>query len=199
MGKGRSSRVTAQDIARVEGGVGAFIKQLVQKIDKGEAEAKEAGASQLRNLLTQDHGEHRNSVYNAHAIKPLVSLLIVGSAKAQEAAAGSITALVTGMAEYQAAFVESGGLMPLVNLLKTGSAKVQEEAASALAAIDADVSHQSGILKAGAVTPLVLDAKALNLTSPFFFFPCCPALLSPSSVLLTSPHLAVNAGLRLRC
>jgi hypothetical protein len=50
--------------------------------------------------------------------------------------------------------------MPLVNLLKTGSAKVQEEAASALAAIDSDVSHQAGIIKAGAIPPLTTMLKS---------------------------------------
>lgn len=244
MGKGRATRVTAQDLARVEGGVVAFIKQLVGKIDAGDAEAKETAAAQLRSLVTQNHGEHRDGVYNAKAIKPLVQLLIVGSAKAQESAAGVLHALVDDKAEYQKAIVEAGGLMPLVNLLKTGSAKVQEEvrhllgrrgrmhaamhpchegegaaflyhlpshlaltlapsrtlarsstfahyrsrilalalactqpvshlccacqAASALAAIDADVAHQSGIIKAGAITPLVQMLKSGSAAAQAF-------------------------------
>ena len=55
MGKGRATRVTAQDIARSEGGLAGMITGMKRKISSGDDATKEAAAAQLRSLAQQDH------------------------------------------------------------------------------------------------------------------------------------------------
>ena len=155
MGRGRRTRITAQDIAQYEGGLPALVKQLVKLLSAGQDEA-ESAAGQLASLLTQ--GEHCDLLFKAGAIAPLVGLLSRGTATAQASASRTLNALMSRAVEHQRAFVEAGGVGPLVALLKMGSAKVQDDAAAALAAVS-DVSHQPSILRAGACTTLVAMLK----------------------------------------
>ena len=127
MGRKAPTRITAADIAKVPGGVSAFIKHLVKKIVDGDSEAKEAACGQLCSLAQQGNGEHSDALYNARAIPALVKLLDEGSASAQGSAAGALHWIALGKEEHQKAIVTCGGIVPLVRLLRTGSAKVQEE------------------------------------------------------------------------
>ena len=76
-----------------------------------------------------DWGIQQNCVelYKAGAVKPLVGLLVTGSADAQSNASGALAAMANMNDDYETAIGEAGGVVPLVNLMKTGSAKVQEE------------------------------------------------------------------------
>ena len=120
-----------------------------------------ASVAALRSIATQDHYEHADAVFKAGAVKPLVELLRTGTSDAQGDAAGALAAIASKAAsppappeKHQIAIVNAGGVEPLVALLRTGSAGVQQEAATALAALESDVSHQVGIIKAGAIAPL---------------------------------------------
>ena len=123
---GHKGRITAKDIAKAES-LPALIQQLVKRISDGNAEVKEHSASALKNIAQQNHGEHCETLYRQGAVKPLVNLLVVGSADAQASACSALASIVSLKDEHEASLVEAGGIAPLVNLLKTGSAKVQEE------------------------------------------------------------------------
>lgn len=127
MGRKGPTRVTAADIAKVPGGVPAFIKYNVKRIVDGDSEAKESACGQLCSLAQQGNGEHSEALYNARAIPALVKILEDGSASAQGSAAGALHWIGLGKEEHQQAIVTCGGIVPLVRLLRTGSAKVQEE------------------------------------------------------------------------
>ena len=53
MGKAARQRVTARDIARADGGVTGFAKQLVKTMSEADAERKEEAAGQLRSWARQ--------------------------------------------------------------------------------------------------------------------------------------------------
>lgn len=161
----------------------------MKRCAKGDAEEKEYSASALVQIAQMDHGRHSEELFHAGAVKPLVGVLSNGSVKAQTYAATALASISIRKAAHQKAVVEVGGAEPLVGLLKTGSAKVQEEvrrpprrppaplgcaaraarprhlpwprlqAAAALAALDADVSHQEAIIKAGVIPSLVAVLK----------------------------------------
>ena len=130
MGKRNATRVTAQDIARAEGGVEGLIKQLVKRVTDGEHDLREGAAAQLCSLAVQNHGEHCVMLHNKGAVKPLVKLLTEGSAKSQASACGALHAIAVAKEEHQSTLVDKGGVKPLVKLLKTGSPKVQEQVKS---------------------------------------------------------------------
>lgn len=127
MGKKNATRITAQDIAKVEGGLPALVAQLVKKATDGDSETKDAASAALRSLSVQNHGEHGTILFDKGAVKPLVQLLVRGSAKSQGNAAGALYALGQARPQVQEALVRGGGVLALVKLLKAGSAKVQEE------------------------------------------------------------------------
>ena len=158
MGKKGATRITAQDIKKM-GDVGILIKESVKSSTTGDAEAKERAAAVLASLAQQNHNEHTDALVAHGALSPLVQILTIGSAKAQGSAATALHAILRERPAHQQLFVEAGGVPPLVRLLKTGSAKVQEEAASTLASIDADISHQKGILRAGSIAPRKRHAR----------------------------------------
>lgn len=126
MGKRGATRVTAQDIAAA-GSLPKLIKQLVKRMIDGEMATREQAAVQLCSLAVQGHGEHCVALHNGGAVRPLVRLLIEGTAKSQSSACGALGAIASVKDEHQKTLVEAGGVAPLVRLLKTGSPKVQEQ------------------------------------------------------------------------
>ena len=168
MGKTLNRRVTAQDIARAEGGLAGMIKGIVRAVKGGDDASKEAAAAQLRSLAQQDHGAHQVELFEAGVVTPLVMLLSHGTASAQASASAALASVMSGKAKHQKAFVEAGGVVPLCSLLKMGSPKVQEEAACALAAIDEDIDDQTSIIKAGAVTTLIAMLKGTSAAGQAF-------------------------------
>ena len=133
MPKGRATRVTAQDIARAEGGVTGFITLCVKRIKEGDHETKETAAAHLRSLAVQNHYAYTEQLYTAGVIGPLVKLLRDGSANAQASAAGALHGIAHDKEDHQRAIVEAGAVVPLVMLLKNGSARVQEDVRTPLA------------------------------------------------------------------
>lgn len=126
MGRGRATRVTAQDLAKCEN-IPALIKVHVKNLTEGDTETKEASAGLLRSLGQQNHGEYADAIFHAGAVGPMIKLLTTGSAKAQASAAGALHAIASGKESHQHAVVSQGGVGPLVKLVKGGSPKVQEE------------------------------------------------------------------------
>ena len=141
MPRKQSERVTAKDIARVQGGVPELVRLLIKKADTGDAEAREIACAQLRSLAQQDHREHCPVLFVRGAVRVLVKNLHDGSVLAQSHAAGALHHIGYGAPEHQQAIVDAGGVEPLVRLLKMGSAKVQEEVRCARAPIFFSTAH----------------------------------------------------------
>ena len=154
MGKRNATRVTAKDMQKA-GGLSGFIKMVVKSAVKGDNEAKETAAQQLRSLAEQNHGEHCVKLYEAGAVTPAHHAAARRQRQVAGGGGGRLHSIALVKEEHQRAVIDAGIVVPLVKLLRTGSAKVQEEAASALASLASDVSHQRDILQAGAVAPLV--------------------------------------------
>lgn len=108
-------------------GMSALLKSLVKRALEGDHETRETAAAMLSSLACQNHFQHSDAVFRAGALRPLVQLLMTGSAKAQGHAAAALHALAHEKPRHQVAIVDSGAVVPLVRLLKVGSAKVQEE------------------------------------------------------------------------
>ena len=117
-------KVTRKDIHKAGDALPALIKQLVKTVAEGNAEAKEQAAVALLQVAQMDHGANSDALFKGGAIKPLVSLLSSGVAKAQSSAAAALALTIAKKAEHQKALVDLGGVYPLVALLRTGSAKV---------------------------------------------------------------------------
>ena len=125
MGHGKG-KVTGRDVAKM-GGMAEMIAALVKRIGEGNSEIKETSVAALKNIATQNHGEHTEALYKAGAVKPLVTLLVNGSADAQHNACGALAAIAAGKPDVQIAIVEGGGVPPIVKLLRMGGAAVQEQ------------------------------------------------------------------------
>ena len=95
MGKTGVARVTDKDIAKA-GGLEAFLKQQVKKAADGTDLEKEGAAAALKSLATQNHGENVEALAKAGAVRPLVALLVNGSANAQSSACGCLAVVAHG-------------------------------------------------------------------------------------------------------
>lgn len=181
MGKRNATRVTAQDIARAEGGVEGLIKQLVKRITDGEHDLREGAAAQICSLAVQNHGEHCVMLHNKGAVKPLVKLLSEGSAKSQASACGALHAIALAKEQHQATLVEKGGVKPLVRLLKTGSPKVQEQVkiCALRAASDASCCTNRGTARSH--SPSLLSPRLHRLPLPLRHSPPTSPIRSTSS------------------
>ena len=125
MGHGKG-KVTGRDVAKM-GGMTEMIAALVKRIAEGNSEIKETSVAALKNIATQNHGEHTEALYKAGGVKPLVNLLVNGSADAQHNSCGALAAIANGKPDVQVAIVEGGGVPPIVKLLRMGGAAVQEQ------------------------------------------------------------------------
>jgi hypothetical protein len=90
MGRKGATTVTAQDIKKAGGTVQLLIKSLVSKAKNGDDETKQVAAGMLASLAKQNHSEHTELLFSSGAVKPLVAILVAGSAKAQCFAAGAL-------------------------------------------------------------------------------------------------------------
>ena len=106
--------------------------------------------------------DHRDGIFGAGAVPPLVRMLRVGIADAQVHAASAIANLCAGHAEAQAAVVGAGAVPLLVTMLASG--KVQTAAARAIGRLSAgSVSIKEHVTGEGAVAPLLSLLNAVNV------------------------------------
>ena len=94
MGRPKTNRMMRNEIAKADN-IPTFVAQLVKRMNEGNAEVKERCAMGLRNVGTQNHGEHAETLFKAGAVKPLVELLRTGTSDAQGDAAGALAAIAS--------------------------------------------------------------------------------------------------------
>ena len=116
----------------------------------------------LRSLTEQPKGlagpqEHENAVLIAQkgAIRPLVSLVIIGNPNAQAHACAALSNIARGRENYQEAIVEAGGVVPVTSVLRAGDSQLQEQAAAAVSSISQLEASRVPFVKVGAIAPLV--------------------------------------------
>lgn len=125
MGHGKG-KITGRDIAKM-GGMSEMIASLVKRITEGNNEVKDASVAQIKHIASQNHGEHTEALYKAGAVKPLVQLLVNGSADAQYNACSALASLAEGKPDVQSAIADGGGVPTIVKLLRMGGSAVQEQ------------------------------------------------------------------------
>lgn len=159
--RGKNSRVTARDIA-LAGSLEKLIAQLIDKVNKGNMEAKEEGAALLRSLTEQPKGldgpqeaENAELIGKAGAVKPLVALVVSGSPVGQANACAALANIARRRDEFQTVLFDEGGVAPIASALRLGGSQLQEMAADAMASLSELEASRKSIIKGGAIPPLV--------------------------------------------
>ena len=83
-----ASRVSGQEL-ELAGGLGSYVKELVERLQIGTMEGKEKAASTLESLAKQQT-DYADMIGRSDAVPPLVTLVLVGSPVAQEYAAAAL-------------------------------------------------------------------------------------------------------------
>ena len=73
MGRPKTNRMMRNDIAKADN-IPTFVAQLVKRMNEGTPRSRRMFAMGLRNVGTQNHGEHAETLFKAGAVKPLVEL-----------------------------------------------------------------------------------------------------------------------------
>jgi hypothetical protein len=94
------------------------------------------------------------TIARAGGIAPLVELTHIGSAGAQEKAAGALKNLAVN-GDNRVAIAQAGGIAPLVELTCSASAGSKEQAAGALKNLALNADNSVAIAQAGGIAPLV--------------------------------------------
>ena len=194
----KSRRGNARDVT-LAGGLLELIKKLIDELVKGNMDAKEHGAMQLRSLTEQPKGlggdkhEVENAVLIAQegAIKPLVSLVVTGSAQAQAHACAALAHIGHHGETYQQAIVDHGGVQAIASALRLGDSALQEQAAAVLASTSQLSISREPFIKAGAIAPLI---NLLKVASADTHVHTCQALGNLAQGSMEGQNMIARGG-----
>ena len=122
---------------------------------KGASADTQVHASEALANLAKDNLEGQSAIYKGMGVPLLIALL--GSGKAQEAAAHALAKLAQNNEIIQADITHRGGIPRLIALLSVVNTEAQAQAAAALAALaSGDSRHEQDVIaKAGGIRPLL--------------------------------------------
>jgi len=135
-------RVSDAEIEQA-GGLGDYVKELIERLRTAAMEMKEKAAATLACLADQASANAK-AIGRAmpSAVPPLVNLVHSGSPIAQQHAATVLAILARTSMEFKEAILARGAITPLAAILRSGGGDAQEAAASSFANISDNAQAQ---------------------------------------------------------
>jgi vacuolar protein 8 len=148
------------------------LEPLIHLLLSSDIEVQKASSLAISNLALHGPPENKQTIVQARALQPLISLLSSDSTEVQCNACGCITTLATTEAN-KIEIVEYGAIGPLLALTRVNDSRVQRNTTGALLNLTHIESNREKLVQAGGVAVFVhlLDSKDADVQ-----FYCAAAL-----------------------